>query len=514
MTVNTQSFKAFIRKSVFLISAFLFFPLFMSAHIAINDRCLDAYKSILSLKFEKASAILKEEEKADPDNLFPVYLEDYIDFLSAFISESDTRYAQYGKNFDKRLSLIKKGDKNSPYLNLFLDNMQLHYALTQVRFGDNLSSATSFSAAFHSFEDNENRFPAFLSHKTGLGLTQILAAMIPDNYQWMLSMLGISGETETGLKALQKVVDYSGNDEFINIGKMEAIFLMAITGERFSTNKKIPLQIMQRFAGQQTGFPTQDNPLYIFARAKIFSAAGLNDKAIEVLSLYRPGPGDFPFFYLSYMMGAAKLNRLDRDGDLLFGRYIANASGKNFIKSSYQRLAWDALLKGDHQKYEQYRKLTLSQGSTRSESDKQAQKEASFAGKISVPLLKARLLFDGGYYDRSLDILLGTRMIEVILSKKDLVEYHYRLGRIYQETGQTAKALESYNQTILKGSGESWYFAANAALQSGLIMESQKKFAEAAVFFRRCLSMENTEYKNSLDQKAKAGLKRIKSHLP
>jgi hypothetical protein len=59
-----------------------------------------------------------------------------------------------------------------------------------------------------------------------------------------------------------------------------------------------------------------------------------------------------------------------------------------------------------------------------------------------------------------------------------------------------------------------WYFAENAALQSGIIHEQNKDYNNAAKCFRLCLSMKNTEYKNSLDQKARLGLKRIKPYLP
>ncbi|TRZ76749.1 MAG: tetratricopeptide repeat protein, partial [Bacteroidetes bacterium] len=64
------------------------------------------------------------------------------------------------------------------------------------------------------------------------------------------------------------------------------------------------------------------------------------------------------------------------------------------------------------------------------------------------------------------------------------------------------------------GAGQSWYFAENAALQSGIIYEQNKDYPNAARCYRQCLSMKNTEYKNSLDQKARLGLKRIKSYLP
>jgi hypothetical protein len=75
-------------------------------------------------------------------------------------------------------------------------------------------------------------------------------------------------------------------------------------------------------------------------------------------------------------------------------------------------------------------------------------------------------------------------------------------------------ALKYYAITMKDGAGQSWYFAENAALQSGIIFEQRKDYPEAGRCYRLCLTMKNTEYKNSLDQKARLGLKRIKANLP
>lgn len=501
--------KTLTGKKKLLISVFLFSSLLLQAQIRFNDNLLDAYESILSLRFDEASAIIKQEEIKDPANLFPVYLEDYTDFLAAFISESSSRYDKYSSNHEKRLSRLTKGDKTSPYLNMLLGNMQLQMALTQVRFRNNLSAAANFSSSYGYFEKNEKQFSGFLQDNSGLGLVHILAGLIPDNYQWMLSIVKIRGDVDLGMSELQTVLNYSGNDRYLKVARLEALFLMILTGDHYSADEQLPLRLIRNYTSRISGFPQPDNPLWIFVQAKIFSSSGMNDQAIAVLDLYRQRDNEFPFVFLNYMKGMTRLNRLDQDADVFFRRYLANTEGRNFVKSSYWRLAWDAIIKGDTVRAEQYRRLVISQGTDNSESDKQAKKEAESGNRISVPLLKARLLCDGGYYDRSEEVLSSARIKDIVLSKKDLVEYYYRLGRINQEKGNINKAAEFFNQTIRRGSDEPWYFAANAALQSGIMMETQGNNAEAIKFYNLCLSMQNTEYKTSLDMKAKAGLKRV-----
>jgi tetratricopeptide (TPR) repeat protein len=64
-------------------------------------------------------------------------------------------------------------------------------------------------------------------------------------------------------------------------------------------------------------------------------------------------------------------------------------------------------------------------------------------------------------------------------------------------------------QTIKNGSESEYYYAANSALQLGLIYEKRKDYKKARIYYEKARSMENEEYKNSIDQKAKAGLSRI-----
>ena len=94
-------------------------------------------------------------------------------------------------------------------------------------------------------------------------------------------------------------------------------------------------------------------------------------------------------------------------------------------------------------------------------------------------------------------------------TQKDQLEYAYRLARLTHNTGKYDKAIIFYQTTINEGKNASYYFACNAALQIGRIYESKKDLNKAKEFFNLCLSIKPDEYRNSLHQKAKAGLNRI-----
>ncbi|MCX6245499.1 MAG: hypothetical protein NTU98_12465 [Bacteroidetes bacterium] len=501
-------------KHWFLFNAFFFLPLFLLAQYDFNSGCREAYRSILSLKFSEAANQLQEEKKNNPSNLIPVYLENYIDFLTVFIGEEPGAFEKFRKSNDARLDILDKGKKESPWYRYCSGNMRIQFAICRMKFGEYKSAAFDVSKAYGDLKENAKLNPGFLPQNSGLGLIHVLAGITPDNYAWILKILGLEGNVQKGLDELSLLAGYSGNDETFQMLRVESLFYLAFLDATLGKDSKNAVMILRKFDSRTNSFPVHGNPLMAFVRASIFAKAGKTDEAIENLQQVRTEEGGYPFYYLDYMTGLNKLNRLDADADLYFIRFIKNFRGKNYLKSAYQKLAWTFLLKGNEAKYMEYIGKIPARGAVYVEPDVQANREAKSGEPPNLLLLKARLLSDGGYFDRAIAVMLEPDAKQRLRTPKDQLEYNYRLGRIYQQAGKMKEALDCFGITIRQGANQSWYFAANAALQSGLIQEEKKNYTEAEKCFRSCLSMKNTEYKNSLDQKARLGLKRIKPYLP
>jgi tetratricopeptide (TPR) repeat protein len=208
------------------------------------------------------------------------------------------------------------------------------------------------------------------------------------------------------------------------------------------------------------------------------------------------------------MLGTAKLNRLDGDAPKYFRRYISHFRGSSYLKQSYQKIAWHNLLQGDIAAYQKYIARVKLVGSTVVDGDANAQKESESGQVPNVNLLCARVLFDGGYYDRAYAILRA-KSVEDFSSKLFKLEYHYRLGRITHKMGLTTEALSFYQKAIDEGREEPWFYACNAALQIGLIHEAAGRSYQARQYFQLCLDIDPEDYRNSLHHKAKAGLNRL-----
>jgi tetratricopeptide (TPR) repeat protein len=506
--------RALIRKQVFLFNALFFFPLSLFSQFDFNSNCRDAYRSILSLHFTDAEKILNAEKSAHPSNLIPVYLENYIDFYTVFIGEEPSAFERFRMAKKLRFDILEKGDMESPWYRYCLGNMRIQFALCRMKFGEYKSAALDISQAFDDLKENSHQHPGFIIQNSGLGLIHVLAGVIPENYSWALRFLGLEGNVQKGLNELAVMAAYTGTDETYQLFRVESLFYLAFLDATLGKDATNALRILREFDDRKMAYPERTNPLMIFVRASILAKAGKTDEAIINLQEYRTDGNEFPFYFLDYLTGLNKLNRLDPDADLYFIRFLKNFRGRNYIKSGYQKLAWTFLLKENIPKYKEFIGKALSRGALLVDNDIQANREAKADEPPNVVLLKARLLSDGGYADRAIHLLQDQGLHNVLKTPKDLLEYNYRLGRIYQQSGNHSSALRYFAITMRDGASQSWYFAENAALQSGLIFEQDKDYVNAERCYRLCLSMKNTEYKNSLDQKARLGLKRIKPYLP
>jgi tetratricopeptide (TPR) repeat protein len=93
--------------------------------------------------------------------------------------------------------------------------------------------------------------------------------------------------------------------------------------------------------------------------------------------------------------------------------------------------------------------------------------------------------------------------------KSHLLEYYYRMGRITQGLKKKIEATHYFDKTITTGRNEPYYYACNAALQLGIMYEKDGQKDKAKQYYQLCLSMNPSDYADSLHASAKAGLSRL-----
>ena len=151
----------------------------------------------------------------------------------------------------------------------------------------------------------------------------------------------------------------------------------------------------------------------------------------------------------------------------------------------------------------------LKKGGTETDADKKALKDAKSNSWPNPVLLKSRLLSDGGFHKEALAILQG-KTSEQFNRDEDKLEFAYRVARIYDDLGRKDEAIQTYLTAIKLGENRKEYYAARAALQIAQIYEDRGQKALAISYYQKCLGMNDHEYKDSIDQRAKSGISRCK----
>lgn len=486
---------------------FFFLPMILGAqNFDFNADCKSAYREIVSLRFDQGASLLGKEKSLHPDNQMVLVLENYSDFLQLFISEDRQLFEQKENNKDLRINLIEDNPSISPEYLWTLAAIRLQWAFVRLKFGENYTAAIEIRKAFLLLEENDKKFPAYLPDKLLLGLLHALVGTIPDEYQWLVRLASMHGTVNQGIAEMEQVVDECRQTEEFAYMYEEALFYLGFARLNLLAETEDNASILDELK-----FADQSNLLMSYLKANTEIRTGRNDQALNTLQTRPAGNEYYPFHYLDYLLAEAMLHKLDVGAKVYYQQFILSFKGINYRQDAIRKLAWISLLEDDQKGYSEWMKLVPGQQTGTVEADQQAVNEAISNEVPDVVLLKARLLFDGGYYTKSMEILEESRPLFSDRDENFKLEFYYRLGRVQHLMGDVSAALTNYQLVIESGEKSKLYYPANAALKSGEIYELSGRNEEAIQLYKLCLSMQPSEYKSGIHQKAKAGLSRLTS---
>ncbi len=466
-----------------------------------NSTCQLAYQEITKLKLNNGIALIEKAKQQNPENLIPIYLESYVDLITLFFGEDAILYAKKKEDIANRIKLLEKGNTSSPFYKFCLSTAYLQKSLIEIKFVEFWKASWDFRKAYNLAKENKKAFATFAPNDLLVGSMQTMVATIPSGYSFFASMLGLSGSVFEGMKTIKNFV--TSQDPYAKLMSTEGNFTYCFLQFHIENKKQETINYII-----QKKLDLVNNHGLAFMAANL----ALNNKQSDLaktIILNRSKSADFyPLPLWDYEMGFIKLYHLETGEAIKYlETYLQNFKGNFYVKDAYLKLSWAYYLQGNMEGAEAARANILKKGSSETDADKQAVKEAKTTGWPNIILLKARVLSDGGYYADALHVLAG-KSISSFLKEEEKLEFTYRLGRIYDDTKKDIEAIAYYNQAIVLGAARKEYYAARAALQIAEIYERQNKKTEAIVYFEKCLSMKDHEYKNSLDQKAKSGIAR------
>jgi tetratricopeptide (TPR) repeat protein len=497
----------FMPLSRLFFSFLLFSSLTLRAEFSISENCSIAADLIFQARCSDAERFLELEEKLNPDNNLVYLLRYYalsVDFLRtenpAFLSKL---------NKEKKLweqKIASDPDNTSPWKFYSLGQMNLISALLRGRSGDWISCAKDLKDAYMLLRNCRKNFPDFYPCKISFGFLVAVSGSAPPNYQWVLGLAGVKGNVQEGLALLDEGLSeaLAGKNAW---SIKEGIILKSFAHRNFIEDKSQTILFLNLIPESQYA----QYPLVKYGLVSLALKVGNNEWAITCLVSGEKETHLANFPFLNYQLGICYLNKCSQEAKFWFEKFLEKFKGVSMVKSAYHKLAWASILEGKTEKYASFMEKSGKNGASVLEDDKQAENEFK-SGQIPNPvLLKSRLFFDGGYLKASLDELLRARKSGKLKTMEEQFEATYRMARIYQVKLEFEKAVPLFEAVVNAKFLQKTYMPANAALMLGNIYEIRGNFQAARGFYQKVLNLNGFEYENSLKQKAKAGLSRIKS---
>jgi tetratricopeptide (TPR) repeat protein len=459
-----------------------------------------AYADLQKLKIHSAQQLLAREPTASGIRLF---LEDYTDMLTLVTLDDYRMFDQLSQREDTRLDALKQMDDSSPWQRLIQAEVRLHWAFVKLKFDREISASWDVIRAYKLLAENQKRFPHFLPTYKSLGTLHIMIGSVPDKYVWVANLLGLHGTIRQGQQELLRAQqDTLFGLESRLIDQMVRTYVLKAT----DTDKQALKRLIQT---------NPDNLLLHLFGATIEQKNGHSEQALAYLSSRPTGPAYQPLPIVDNILGDIYLQKGQyTKAEAHLTQFLRLYRGQNFLKDSYYKLflcGW--LVNRPDAQIRPYLSNVTTVGQTSVESDKVAQKfaEAYLHRGVSPNqkvLMRARLATDGGFTDSALAYLRPYREAS-FTTVAEQAEYNYRLGRIYQHRHNPDMAIPYLSRALSLSERNQLSFGATAALQLGYIYEQKNDRTKARSFFQKAISFRHHEYKNSVDNKARAALSNL-----
>lgn len=465
-----------------------------------NKNCQAAYQAYANLDLDEGTKQIKQEIVANPYNLMSTYIADYEDCLLLLLNGDKKDLEQRKSHQQERLNILERGDAKSPWYRLCRAGVYMHWAFVYMRFEENMKAATAFRKSFLLLKENKRLYPSFEYNDVLYGLEETLIGTVPENYKWITSIFGLKGDVKQGVTRIEKFINtHDDSDPLYNEALIYYVYL-----KFYLLSKQ---EEMWNFINTSR-FPVRDRLLNVFVKSNMSLNYRQADAAARILKAASTDKNYSRYPIFDYQAGCALYYKLDPGCEAYFRRFAKRYKGNMFVKDAWYKLTIAHYINNDIKQANLTRKMILQEGNTLADVDKKAQRFAKGPSWPNLTLVQTKLLIDGGFYDEAF-AKIGSTTEADYTNAADKVEYHFRMGRIHDEKGNDARALQFYRTAISLGKNRPEYFAARSALQMAFIYEKMGKRQEALASFKECLGMRGHDLQNSIDQQAKAGVNRL-----
>jgi tetratricopeptide (TPR) repeat protein len=453
-----------------------------------------AYRKLLEFKTDSVRLLLDHQVEKDHDRAFKIYLHSLEDVLGLTLTRNDSLYGLYSqkeKDYIRDLDLLPEND---PFTSFVKAEIRLHSAIIRLRYNDQFSGAMRLIQAYkmvHAMMD-EQEVPIYV-FKTA-GVVNILFSLVPEKYDFWLRLIGVRPDLSTGIRQIEKLIEKK------TIFSFEGSMILALLNAYYLNE---PQKSVEHILTNNREW--QNSLTYQFLSGLVFSKIRDNENSLQAFQHCMNFSGEYGEIpAVNFYLAESYMKKLEfAPAGIYYKRYLSPNNVIDFQKAANYRLYLISLFDNKSSLAERYRKNVINQGQRISEADKYVYSLVSAGYHPHPEIQKARLLFDGGYYEES---LMKLETIHIAgLTDEEKLEYSYRKARVYQELKDFDTARKHYDE-VFRTSFQDHYLMANAHLQMGYIELEAKNQEASADHFREALKYSGVYYKSSIRNEARAGL--------
>ncbi|MBO2007509.1 DUF3808 domain-containing protein [Hymenobacter negativus] len=475
-------------------------PVYAPKPEALTASSRRAYAEVFKLRLGTARELLRPELASAPTAPAPLLVANCADFIELLCTQDASRYEALAASQEARLDALDDAPA-SALRDYARAEITLHLGLSQLLFKHLVMGGYHLRSGYHQMQDVVKQYPAFLPARKTLGLCQFAVGSLPEGYHWLLRLLGLTANPETGLQNLALAANQP------NDFQTESQIYLAMIREGYYKKPEEALRLTERLTTHQP-----DNLLFYYLLISTNKRQHHADAALAAYRARPAGPAYLPIPYLRHMAADLLLYQGDyADSERENLAFLRDYKGQHYRKDAAFKLYLAAWLGGQPAAtVARYREMINRPGPADVEEDNYAQHYYHEAVGLNPILTRARLQSDGGYNQQALKTLHAFRTTPATLWR-DRIEEPYRRARAFQGLGQLDSAWFYFERTqTVAGPKAPYYFAPQAALQQGYLAQSAGNKPVARKYFQKALNYPWHEYKNSTDAKAKLALRELK----
>ena len=496
--------KIHTKRALLLICPLLFLYTNFVFSQSYDKRLIIAYHKVLDLNFRSEIPTLSlDNYQSTNDKAFQAYILNLKNTLDLLLVHDPDKYKSYAKEEKKYSHILNGLNEDDPYVNYLKIEFKVHRGLLKIKYGDRISGAFTLIQAYRNIRTFEKEYAGQIYTLKLSGILNIILSLFPDQYNWILNMFQVVPDFTKGINYLKEL------SESNSVFNREGILIYALSQSFYSDNSNEAIETLK-----SNSLLFDKSLLYSYLLGLSSNKNRNNQESIKYFdSCLNFGRSYLQIPAINYYRAESYIKDLSFNKAVyLYDLYLTKPDGGLFVKDANYKLFNLAFLFGiPDSEYENYQARVLSEGSLQTGADKYAYNRITNNYIPDSTLFKSRLLFDGGYFERSIQTLSACK-ISNYTKTEEKCEFYYRYARNYQLLKVFENSIDYYNKVIeIKGS-EEFYFWGNAQLNLGHIYSGLENYSKAKEYYKRALDYKGESYRNSIRTEAKAGLKKISNY--